>query len=1092
MFVSFLFSAMSVSAKNPVDPVNPSVLILGRTFFNGDLNIDRTFRKKLEAEGFEIGFGLHQELTWDMIRRFDMVVMLAQPLPGTAEFNELQSRLPVLQRYLSEGGGLFILRDQTSGGAGDTVILNEILQPWGASMRESNLVSDTAPENTYWWDFQLRAFRGETVKSKHPILEGVKEAWYPAHTVNLEVDENWTPLLTGAETSITKDKTTKSPLLMAARETGRGRIVVLPSVSSYSVLDGYSAKWDGYIFKTGDGERLFLNVFDWLARNPKAGKDIGGFVKAQQKEIFDLKRLQEFNVVRSVPLAEQGDYGRPYRCLIGPRISPDDVAAFAVRAKEKGYSVVIVVTEDASVLPKLAEACDAASDSNFVVAAGLEATDPRGDRGIFLGGSLIQAGWPPPGWKDKSFLAASVGAGAMTIMLKDSSEKWPISILGAVSSLEVKGYASNGSQVADSESLYRKLNRYDWFQTPAVVRRLQSVDDLNSIKGFDFYVYAHSLSELARGLKASSNVGLTKASRFTPFSQRLFASFISDGPIMTEFFWKGKGLSYDLWEGEYYMWPNGDDIAEIHIAVSSTSLITQVQLWEDEQLIRSFRPNTNEFKTVVKKRCDHASRNYLVEVLDASGKRAISSVLRSRSREYWAHGGADRMQTYSNLFFPGERGFWDIHGETQSFVASTYFDTGWGNTFEKAMPPIESEKFDTKGIETGGPKGGLAKLLYPPFLAYAVEQEGGTFHSTMADVGRYGYEITSGDCAILDDSELRKVIKRKPVPITILDAKLFDLSTRYTIYRFAKGTFETVLMETTLRRKSGTWQAGEKIPAFDLSFKNGSREILKSLITTGDDGKVRRAPVDLSRKTGKEVVAKLGRGGFAGFFHDPKCGNGAVYVLDDNSYETSVDFAKPGIGLSLLISDATQTEVKTRLAIVYTASEEPEDGSYFEQIAKFLESPELSLTVEKGQMTHKGYPVKMSSEDGGVILKLSPAGSPQLLPVEVAGLNSKITSGIIDLETGAVKIISGLSDRIFLSLDCSKASRIYAGNLVKSESSDLVIDLLTIQPDGSLKCSVHNVSSQLIESTLSHALGGKAVAVRLEPGETQEIDLTVH
>ena len=1079
--LALFLSAMSFCASGAVSG-GGSILILGRTFYKGFPNIDPKIHQELNQRGIAVGQGLYSEISWEKLRQFKTLIFMAQPLPGTPEYQGFVKNIPLFNRFLQSGGGILIYRDRTSGGAGEDLAINLFLKDKGAHLmegeKEGTFIQEENPRRVYWFDFVLRAYSTEQINSDHTVCKGVRKIWYPMHTNALAVEKEWDVLLRGSETSAFH--TEKSPVILAARSWNGGRIALFPSISSYWTLEGYSPKWEGFVLEQGDGKRLLYQLLDWLGSG--ASSELGGFSESRQKEIFDLARLDEFHLVKAVPEKEQKIGGKYYKTLIGPEIAPENLQTFAEKAKEKGYSVLIVVAPDKEKFSTLQKVAERVSDEQIFVFPALKITDMRGNKAIALGGAIADLPWPPKGWKEPSLLAASVGAGAMTIWLGSENRLWSPSTTGAVSALELVRYDHSGKKIYERFADFRTYNSHDWFCAPIVVNQISNPDTLNRFHGFDNYIQAESLGEVRDALLHGSNAG-NAAFRNKPLSQRLFSCYLGKPGIrIADFRWSGPGLSYDAWEGEYYQWFSSEDKAEIHVDICSEAPLKEVRLMADNTPIRIYRPESGSFRSRILLPSDNSSHSYWIEAENQKGEIALSSVLRSRSAWFWSHGGADRMQTYSNLFVESPTGSWRFHNRRLSFIPVTYFDLGWGNFMEKAMPPMEAERFSVRGIETGGPKGGLSKFQLPPFLSHILRVEGAPAGLT-SDIGRKGNSSSTRDVALVNEPRLILLAGKNRNGIFGITPQHFQLSNRYSIYRFAPGSFEGLLMESSLKMSSVPRQ--RSIDFFQMNYKPYARQALTEIVFCEGRGKeVKR------EKLVPGLQKTIGPGGFWALYHDKTSGNAGMYVLDGNTYTIRWDAAKPALQIRIL--PRGKSNLKTRVLLAYSAAREKGDGVFFEAIAEHFnpEQQKKFLRVDQGSILAAGYPIQLRTENHLVKFEFSPRETRWLYPVMVSGVNRNWPTGIFLENRKSVDLLSTYDDCFRFVYDPAAMKRIYAGNLASAGNPEVRIQLLCYHgSSGEMSLIVHNPTLSSLETEVVNQISGKKKVLQLRPGEERSVSI---
>jgi len=88
-------------------------------------------------------------------------------------------------------------------------------------------------------------------------------------TMPLKVKEpggEWRIVVRAADTARSSKGTYGSaPPLLAARQHGKGRVVVFPTHTTYWINAGHHRIWEQICMEKGDGAKLLDNIYRWLA-----------------------------------------------------------------------------------------------------------------------------------------------------------------------------------------------------------------------------------------------------------------------------------------------------------------------------------------------------------------------------------------------------------------------------------------------------------------------------------------------------------------------------------------------------------------------------------------------------------------------------------------------------------------------------------------------------------------------------------------------------------------------------------------------------------------------------------------------------------
>ena len=132
-------------------------------------------------------------------------------------------------------------------------------------------------------------------------------------------------------------------------------------------------------------------------------------------------------------------------------------------------------------------------------------------------------------------------------------------------------------------------------------------------------------------------------------------NYISTGPLIKTFMFEGPDLIDDDWEGFWYGWEKDEEI-QVRISLYSDSPICEINLYDGEEVLKSFKPASLSFDTKVTIRMEKDLRLHLTAHDEAGGELVASYPLYTRNRLYWCHMGSDQMNDYHNVFIPDNDG----------------------------------------------------------------------------------------------------------------------------------------------------------------------------------------------------------------------------------------------------------------------------------------------------------------------------------------------------------------------------------------------------------------------------------------------------
>ncbi len=281
------------------------------------LNIPAVCR--LKTFGAEVRQGNLATLSWDMARKYHVIIVVDEPpkKPGSKA-----GPVEALTRFVKAGGGVFFFCQFTS--AKDDV--NRYLTPFDAVLRREFLRD---PQHTFECPtgFKLPYAYTQNIVGSHPVTAGVKGIWYNAdfeclHTSAIDVSKDWQILVSGdascasfgiagtqfegqaiEQQDLRPGKFQHAPPILAAREFGSGRLV-FTGISPMEAFYGQNLPaYQNILMENGDGlrksdfGRLYQNALQWLAGRAMASDQIGREKLPpkensweQQPQVFDWSR----------------------------------------------------------------------------------------------------------------------------------------------------------------------------------------------------------------------------------------------------------------------------------------------------------------------------------------------------------------------------------------------------------------------------------------------------------------------------------------------------------------------------------------------------------------------------------------------------------------------------------------------------------------------------------------------------------------------------------------------------------------------------------------------------------------------------------
>ncbi len=378
------------------------------------------------------------------LKPFNAIVLITSE-EGVFNFAELKANCEavrrVLERYVGDGGGLFVLlQPHRYPNSDDETYFNHLLAGFGVAFLHEGTFD---PERVFkapktlclpQWDY----FWTTNVKP-HSVTEGVQRLYLPKHLFDrpgvaaFKLDGTWTTLVAGEASAKsfvqhkndnlpdwTKQGTyATAPPIAAAREFGKGRVFVLAAPSMH-VFDNFGNRlWPHIVETEGDaeagkpshGHRLVINALRWLGQPSLAIEGYGTYRDTPPAPIVFPPSV-DWDKYQFAPAAKPDAYGDGVpitfpeaavgvKGIIGAHTALTDgqgtVADYVAAAKKAGLKFIVfaepleLLTPDK--LAKLQAACAAASkEDDFIAMPGIEYTDVCGNRWAAWGDKLI---WPP-------------------------------------------------------------------------------------------------------------------------------------------------------------------------------------------------------------------------------------------------------------------------------------------------------------------------------------------------------------------------------------------------------------------------------------------------------------------------------------------------------------------------------------------------------------------------------------------------------------------------------------------------------------------------------------------------------------------------
>ena len=602
-----------------------------------------------------------------------------RPDPVTSAVpNEMVHLAGKMKEFLNNGGGIWFcgIGEQNWGKTAHT--LNYILKQLnldaevlGEVVMDTAVMKQGSRTGEYAW--------AEVVRD--PLTEGVANLLHPSGVVTsegsmgvvpiLRMGKEWrvllrasktaasypldlTPPTTGNKLAVDKPGTVKSsPILCAVRQAGKGRVVLWPTWSNYTVTGGsygelFDGKRDG---KKSEGRQLIKNLLYWLGE-PSQGSDKVGLFDPK-KFRASIRKQDCDKILRKWCKPGRKDYANQYKGLVGAHSSLSDgrntPQAMIAAAKKAGYDF-IAFTEDLAKMEeakwkKLLAVCDKVnkSDPSFRAFQGLDFLDEAGNRGVVFGHrywvtkELRSTKNPDRVEYWYSFAYKSMSNPKLwppRIIIRSRTNNKRPWVQGMWSLFAPYCYEA-GKLVDDSFHEYRPMigpYNFEWNTGIAAVHTVRSVQEIKATAApslYQFYVRADQLAESGdvanpKGVYDSiwTNCGPWRpdpeADRVRDYYPHYFPCYPSSGPEIVDFRTKHIGRGHGA-----NMAIKGNNRAMLHVFVRADAGLDTVELYDGVRLVRRYKPEAKDFEhfVTVPNNEQHA---YTLTVTDKAGGRAVS------------------------------------------------------------------------------------------------------------------------------------------------------------------------------------------------------------------------------------------------------------------------------------------------------------------------------------------------------------------------------------------------------------------------------------------------------------------------------------
>jgi hypothetical protein len=1072
---------------------------------------------KLAAAGAEVRAGQLDALTWNIARKFHVIIAVDEQLPRKPVGSE--GPVETLARFAGSGGGVFFFCQSTS--AKEDV--NRYLAPFGASLPRE-LLRD--PQHAFQCPtgFNLSYAYTTNVAAGHPITERVKGIWYSADlldfaTSSIEVSKDWTPLVSG-ETSATTvvipqgllqgerpdehglrpGRFQTSPPIFAARQFGSGAIV-LTGISPMEAFYGQGLPaYQDIMMKNGDGlrpsdfGRLYANALGWLAAYGKRAGGLGqGELEPQENSWFhrptidwskvDLGRdacTRPIKGVIGLHSTLSDGHATPEALIAQARQSGLQWVAFTEKLEDlaagpwnphaiQGGMMASFTERNATASPdkweQLRKLCREASTADFAVLPGLDYADNTGDRWVAFG----DFEWPPervfsadrkrlvqPTWW---FTVGMLPNGPYDAG-HNHLRPWDCSLYN----LWPVRTTLAGKRVDEAAAAFRYVQGVQDDPFPVAVDMVYDADQLHAASGRACnYLTVDKPGDLTKLFRRRSYYGS-------------WQGFVSDGPIVTD--WRMFNATRN--SGEQWYLPSTERY-RVKLSVRSEVPIRDIKIYDGPHLFARFCPG--QAKVTIQFDAPHDKQhNLFAQITDAAGKVAITGGYDIRDSLNWRFMCGDRGNSICDAIQTDATGPY-LMGPTAPYqrkMAASGLCAGYGTHHFNILPP----NFD----------GGMRPIgMYViPDLRIAglrLKPPEGVWESQIA------IPVSSRDGLLQADLLTgyfpgpTSAWAPKLAPIDIQDVKI---SYRYLDITPRAGDPGVILLEGRIGfAKSLTVQG---LGVFSVFHRSSPGEGDHYAIVTPDQN-----VSGLGQATPFQATAAMAPGSYVMAFPSLWGSTGAMAL--DEGYVGTVAAKSSSVHLGVSLGNMPRhvqagEEIRYRLILMHGRPGELANTADWEQMAKKMGlrgRPAYEVKdVKAGRVKGTKFLLELEPSEGGFSGTITAADLPIRLPIRVAEMNPNWTFAYFDLDRKQW-LPSAVDQEIrqgYITLDTRRGShRIFAGHPVLADNQELRI-LVSSDGRSHVQASVNNVGDTTVDAAvrLNPALGkAEPVKIRLEPGAVTKV-----
>ena len=1044
-------------------------------YYDGDQDIDPTYRKHLEAQGYTVAWGLLSKQSWDTLSRFNVVVLGFLPEADgnrAGEWLDLPGKRALLERYVAAGGGLLV--SSTPGTALAATGADLLLKPLGLQLLNEQ-VTDPAGLTYTQELFPNMPFAYTDAVTPDPLTQGVPGLWYStdvqftgggggAFTAALLPGPQWKVLVRASATAATHKSsgsfgldpepgTVKSaPVLCAAAQVGAGRVAVLPMNGTHTYLSGYHDWWQGLVLATGargkpsGAEQLLANLYAWLAAPSVQNGGLGGYTGDKPAPIQGAKYVSAGDEGGTIDWAKLPVPGAsPYQWLglVGAHSALSDgagtVAEWVAAARAAGYQWLAFTEPYDKMTPEkweqLKTQCAAASGADFCAIPGFQLVDPAGDFSLALG----PMPFPDPKLKaERMDLPQAIGyaygsPAQVQYRMHEGLAPWYRSQFHYAGVFTYR----DGKLIDEAEKEYWELQARTFKCYPMAVHETFRPADVARERQVGYQNY-YTFGPLEKMYDDFCRGDM----KFYFYHDLMY---ISSGPKIERYAVQNSGTSYfDIPAGWSDAWreTTGADRWRVVARASSAVGLKELRLVDAGEVLRNYAcAGAQEFSQNID---GHHDREYTfgVEVTDTQGGRALASSVTTTCGRHWLSNCTDNV----NIMIGGT----------------------FGSTLKAP-----------NGYECYFPRWGV--WLWPD-LALQGAQPLNLPHDERL-------RFASTDCVIVDNLiQVTHAPEVLPVgggrmmrPLT----PLRDWEARQRSVTFTPGvnTPQYTIYEPQVTFKRDVTVAAGGFPTLRLLYASHGAPMGKGdfayATVANDNGEtlVQQTPAAVQWPT-PVFTGTLPVGGYAGAFPN-FTGAGALFALEPDT-QFAVEGGAQGRRIQIGKQIAPGTVLKagstlaTRVLFMEGKWRTLTQNTELEETRRYFGlqgQPAYTVTPSVGTVASTVYTCTLQPQGGGFRGKFSQAPLPTDLPVIVTGLQPRWDSGVWVVGSNRVRFFGRFEGSGYTTLRLNEGPvEAFIGHPIICDAPDLWLTL--VEADAAhLLVVAHNPTAQPIKAHIRKASG---------------------